>query len=64
MLSITPENVSNRIAFADLMPPILRNLKHNSDRDTRNFRILKDYIKTLRYLVDTFSYNFFSLTQR
>ena len=43
-----------------IMPDILRNLNANSDRDMRNFRILKDYINALEYFGDGFSLYFAS----
>ena len=38
------------------MPQVLRNLKYESDRNTRNFRIFKDYLQALEYLMNGFHY--------
>jgi hypothetical protein len=48
---ITELNVSFHTENVPIMPDVLRNLTHDSDLSTRNFRILKDYIRALEYLV-------------
>ena len=41
-----------------IMPEVLRHLRYSSDRSTRNFRILKDYIRALQYLIQGCCYYF------
>jgi hypothetical protein len=39
-----------------VMPDELRNLNDGSDRNIRNFRIIKDYINALEYFAEGFDY--------
>lgn len=39
-----------------VMPTELRTITQNSQRDDRNFRILKEYVNSLEYFVAAFDY--------
>ena len=59
----TTERAKSTMALADyvtdyklskdnfVFPQILRNLRYNSDRSTRNFRIIKDYVRALQVFI-------------
>ena len=34
------------------VPPVLRDLKYESDLSIRNYRIIKDYVTALHYFID------------
>ena len=35
-----------------LMPQVLRNMRYESDRNMRNFRIFKDYLQALEWTIN------------
>jgi len=47
-----------------IMPNELRSITSASQRDERNFRILKEYVNALEYYIDAFSYFETALTQK
>ena len=46
------ETLPGRNHHPFVVPQVLRDLKHKSDRSTRNFRIIKDYVRTLEYVLN------------
>ena len=46
---------NNHFMANAIVPQVFRQFRrHQSERDTRNFRIIKDYIRILQYLITGF----------
>ena len=58
------DRTKSTLALADLIgfkpndtlvfPQVLRDLRYDSDRSTRNFRIIKDYVRALHFFIDQY----------